>query len=42
MQAEKTSCFKARFDREGMGRREAREGRGVRLYKLLYRVHNVG
>ena len=28
----KTSGFKARFDREEVGRREAREGRGVRLY----------
>ena len=42
VQAKKTSGFKARFDREEMGRREARDGRGMRLYKLLYRVDNVG
>ena len=42
VQARKTSGFKARFDREEMGRREAREGSDVRLYKLLYRVGEVG
>ena len=42
VQEKKTSGFKAKFDREEMGRRDAREGRGVRLYKLLYRVDNVG
>ena len=42
MQALKTSGFKSRFDREEASRREAREGRGERLYKLLYRVESVG
>ena len=42
VQAKKTSGFKARFDREEVGRREARERRGVRLYKFLHRVDNVG
>ena len=42
IQARKTSGFKSKFDRVEKGRREAREGRGVRLYKLLYRVDNVG
>ena len=42
VQALKTSGFKSRFDREEASRREAREGRGERLYKLLYRVDNVG
>ena len=42
VQAMKTSGFKAKFDREEASRREAREGRDGRLYKLLYRVGNVG
>ena len=42
MQAMKTSGFKAKFDREEASRREVREGRGGMLYKLLYRVDNVG
>ena len=39
---EKTSGIKAKFDREEVSRREARERRGERLYKLIYRVDNVG
>ena len=42
VQTRKTSGFKSKFDRVEKGRREAREGRGVSLYKLLYRVDNVG
>ena len=42
VQANKTSGFKSKFDREEKGRNEAREGRAVWLYKLLYRVDNVG
>ena len=42
VQALKTSGFKSRFDREEASRREVREGRGGMLYKLLYRVDNVG
>ena len=41
VQANKTSGFKSKFDREEKGRNKAREGRGVWLYKLLYRVDNV-
>ena len=41
VQARKTSGFKSKFDREEKGRREDRYERGVRLYKLLYRVDNV-
>ena len=41
VQAKKTSGFKSKFDREEKGRNKAREGRGVWLYKLLYRVDNV-
>ena len=42
VQERKTSGFKAKFDEEEKERRGAREGRGVMLYKLMYRVDNVG
>ena len=42
VQAMKTSGFKAKFDREEASRSEARKGRGGMLYKLIYRVDNVG
>ena len=42
VQERKISGFKAKFDKEEEERRGAREGRGVMLYKLMYRVDNVG
>ena len=42
VQERKTSGFKAKFDKEEGERRGAREGRGLMLYKLMYRVDNVG
>ena len=42
VQERKTFGFKAEFDKEEEDRRGARKGRGVMLYKLMYRVDNVG
>ena len=38
----KTSGFKKGFDEVEKERRRDRQGRDERLYKLLYRVDNVG
>ena len=36
VQSLKTSSFKSHFDKNGVSRREARQGSGERAYKLLY------
>ena len=42
VQKKKTSGFKKGFDEIEKERRVDRQGRDERLYKLLYRVDNVG
>ena len=39
IQSLKTSSFKARFDKNEIDRREARQGRAGRLYKQLYHMN---